>query len=527
MKQLMTSSKVFLVKLRLSISMNWFEVSKEGLKELQLGKPKHFVARELIQNAWDEETKNCVFDTWWSRGLCIICVSDDSPEGFKDLRDAFTLFSSTSKRKDPSKRGRFNIGEKQAFAICESATITTTKGTIIFDQSGRTQNNEKTKKGSSIEVRIKMTEDEFDEMIGMVKSYLTPRNIEFWVNGEQIHYRKPFKIITASLPTEIERNKILKRVQRQTKIHILKSRTETRRLYEMGIPITEIDCEFDIDVQQKIPLSIDRDTVPQSYLSSLFAEVLNRTFEDIDSEDSSQVWIRQATGDKRIKAEAIKEVIKKRFGEKVVVANPFDKSSIDDAISDGYKVITGNELSKEEWENVRKADAVPSSSELFGKSFVGSTPVKPTPAMLRVSELTKKIAKRCLGISVNVHFREWEGSTGAQYGDKTVTFNVRSLGIKFFQEPVSKHVLDLIIHELAHEKGRHTEKIYHETLTKIAGELIMTALEEPEFFGEVTERSESCPFCGSTDITKSSYKDEYNFSRTKFVCPNCGYEKDV
>lgn len=31
---------------------SWFEASKEGLRELQEGKPKHFIARELIQNAY-------------------------------------------------------------------------------------------------------------------------------------------------------------------------------------------------------------------------------------------------------------------------------------------------------------------------------------------------------------------------------------------------------------------------------------------------------------------------------------------
>ena len=47
---------------------SWFEVSKEGLKELQEGKPKHFIARELIQNAWDEQIKTCLFDAEWNNG---------------------------------------------------------------------------------------------------------------------------------------------------------------------------------------------------------------------------------------------------------------------------------------------------------------------------------------------------------------------------------------------------------------------------------------------------------------------------
>ncbi len=28
---------------------NWFEVDKEGLKQLQAGKPKHYLVRELIK----------------------------------------------------------------------------------------------------------------------------------------------------------------------------------------------------------------------------------------------------------------------------------------------------------------------------------------------------------------------------------------------------------------------------------------------------------------------------------------------
>ncbi len=116
---------------------NWFEVSKKGLRELQEGKPKHFIARELIQNAWDEDTKKCEFACHFSDGLAEIIVADDSPEGFRDIADAFTLFAPTYKRANPEKRGRFNIGEKQVLALCESARIETTKGTVIFDKKGR------------------------------------------------------------------------------------------------------------------------------------------------------------------------------------------------------------------------------------------------------------------------------------------------------------------------------------------------------------------------------------------------------
>jgi hypothetical protein len=99
-------------------SKSWFEVSKEGLRTLQEGKPKHFLARELIQNAWDEDIKRCEFRASWERGTANIAVEDDNPGGFRDLTDAFTLFKSTYKRSDPTTRGRFNIGEKQVLSMC-------------------------------------------------------------------------------------------------------------------------------------------------------------------------------------------------------------------------------------------------------------------------------------------------------------------------------------------------------------------------------------------------------------------------
>ena len=67
---------------------NWFEVDVEGLKALQKGKSKTFIVRELIQNAWDENIKNCELDISYSKGKINVIVKDDSPEGFKISGDS-------------------------------------------------------------------------------------------------------------------------------------------------------------------------------------------------------------------------------------------------------------------------------------------------------------------------------------------------------------------------------------------------------------------------------------------------------
>src|SRR5207237_9152953 len=66
------------------------------------------------------------------RALADLTVEDDSPEGFRDLSHAYTLFAESYKRSNPEQRGQYNFGEKLVLAVCESASISTTKGTVVF-----------------------------------------------------------------------------------------------------------------------------------------------------------------------------------------------------------------------------------------------------------------------------------------------------------------------------------------------------------------------------------------------------------
>lgn len=464
-------------------SKNWFDVSTAGLRQLQEGKPKHYILRELIQNCWDEPINRCTITTAWGQGRAEIEVRDDSPEGFKDITHAFTLFAPTYKRAEPEKRGRFNAGEKQLLALCDWASIKTTKGTVIFSKDGRRQSRSKTYGGSIITLHVKMLKSEYDDMLEVVKSYITPMHIILIVNGESIPNRFPLQFFEATLPTEFEEDGVFRRTQRKTKIHLHLPQGKAW-LYEMGIPVQELECKYSVDVQQKVPLSIDRDSVPQSFLTVLYAEVLNATHQDLKPEESSEAWIHEASESKRIIPEAIKTVIEKRYGSKVVVATPTDRNSIDEALSRGFKVVHGSELSGAEWENVRKAEAIPSSSQLFGSSTAAGEPVEPTIMMLSFRNLAERIAKQCLGIEIQVRFMKWDG-VAAQYGNKTLTMNVKALGADWFiKAPLSKRIA-LILHELAHENGSHTEHSYHETLTNLGGELVELALRNPKFFPEV------------------------------------------
>ena len=223
-------------------------------------------------------------------------------------------------------------------------------------------------------------------------------------------------------------------------------------------------------------------SVPASYLKTLFAEVLNATYEDVETENSSESWVRQGMSDKRVSTETVKGIVEKRYGDKVTIANPFDPISIDDAISNGYNVVHGAELSKEEWGNIRKAEAIKSSTELFGRGFAPSSSYEPDDEMLKVATFAKRIAERLLGLVINVQFiKSPQAGVNATFDNSTLTFNVSHLK-GFFNPTVSERTINLIVHELGHSAGHHTEVSYHKCITKMTDELVMIALTEPTFF---------------------------------------------
>ena len=378
--------------------------------------------------------------------------------------------------------------KKQALALCEEATIMTTKGTVRFTPTGRTVSGENRSRGSVVILKLRMTAIEREEVQYALENYLPPSGMQFLVNGQPIAYRSPKHTIEAKLPTVIESNGALRTSIRKTTLHLLQKR-ETAYLYEMGIPICEIDCDFDVDVQQKVPLSPDREAVTPQYLAQVYAAVFSAISPQATTEQAAQTWARTAVEHPHVTAAAAKDWVSAVYGEKVVVANPRDPNSIDEAISRGYKVVYGAELPKGIWANIKKAEeelhttVMPSSTELFGaQKLVTAKPVVPDEAMRAVADLATRIARRCMRVDITVSFIESTATIAADYGDRVLRFNVKRLGRTWFTDRVSATIIDLLIHELAHEEGGHTEHSYHEAATKLAGELVLIALTEPRFF---------------------------------------------
>src|SRR5436190_15472394 len=164
------------------MAKQWFDIDKSGLGKQAEEQGKGRLVGELVQNALDEAGVTRVEITLSpvsGRPLAELTVEDDSPEGFRNLADAYTLFAESYKRGNPEQRGQFNLGEKLVIAVCETATISTTKGTVVFDpQEGRIDKpRQKRERGSIFLGRMRMTREEMEEVGNYLRCLLLPESI--------------------------------------------------------------------------------------------------------------------------------------------------------------------------------------------------------------------------------------------------------------------------------------------------------------------------------------------------------------
>ena len=107
-------------------------------------------------------------------------------------------------------------------------------------------------------------EQQSDEIVAMLQRFRPPNNCSLFVNDRQVPLRPASEIRFATLPTvkQDAPNSPMKTTQRRTEIHFVEPHDADgeRWLYEMGIPVQTIECPWDIDVMQKIPMAQQRDT---------------------------------------------------------------------------------------------------------------------------------------------------------------------------------------------------------------------------------------------------------------------------
>lgn len=482
--------------------MQWFEVDKVGLGKLLERKGKEFILYELVQNAWDENTKHVSVSLQreYKRQTYLLTVQDDNPDGFADLSHAFTIFAESSKKHDTQKRGRFNLGEKLVLALCEEASITSTKGSIIFNKKGRQRTNLTVSKGTVFTAKLKLEPDDEAAFEVAAHSLQPPKGITTIYNDRKIPSRDVVKAVDdVRLPTETTTpDGRLTRVTGTTTVEILnKNPGEQSTLYEMGIPVVEIDCRWHVNILQKVPLNMDRDNVTPAYLGRVRALVTEWMAEILSEEDANSVWVRDAVerhGDE-LSQSTVNKIVGLRFGEKRVAFDPSDPEANALAVTKGFTVVHGPQMSKAEWTAAKRVGAIlpagqvtpsPKPFHADGQPLKLLPEAKKTEGITRFIDFAVRLGKELLDCDVKVTVANDIGwRFNAAYGKGQLTVNVAALGYKWF-DPLpheNAKVVQLLIHEFGHHyAGNHLSEEYHDALCNLGGRCTQLALTRPELF---------------------------------------------
>ena len=474
-------------------------VDKKGLAKKLAHKPKVFIVHELAQNAWDEDVTEVTIKAEMlpGRPVCRISVYDDAPEGFQDLASIYTLFRDSKKAPDPTKRGRFELGEKLVAAVALRMEVVTTKGGVIIEGDKRRSTRQKLQRGSAIIVDVRMTRAEFDEVCGQVQTLIPPDDIPTTFNGQPLQAREPVHVFETTLQTvRTDEDGNLKPTSRKTEVRVYEPlEGEVPSIYELGIPVVSTGDRWHYDVQQRVPVNWERNNVPPSYLKTLRVEALNALANRLSNEDAHEPWVTEAVADPRCEPKATDVVVTKRFGEKRVIADPSDPEGTKIAMSRGYTVIPGGALPKGAWQNVKTSGAALPA----GKVTPSPKPYDPegepekvipvaewTDDMRRIATFAKALHTALrLDSHVNVVIvREPMAGWSANYGKRRLCLNFGRLGKAWFaRAKIDPEVTDLLLHEFAHAAVKdHLSDQYHRECTRLGALLGKLVFDNREMF---------------------------------------------
>ena len=471
-------------------------VDTKGLSKLTSRNGLDWLAAELIQNAWDQEvsTVDMTIETI-GHGKGRITVTDDDPQGFLDLTHAYTLFAESNKKGDATLRGRFNLGEKLVIAYCVetggSVEILTTSGGYFFSKKGgRKKLRRQTEVGSKVTAEFRASKETLAQMVEYVQTFIAPTDFPTTVNGEELLNKPPLATFEEFMPTvSVNDEGDLFKTTRKTTVEVIETwNGEQPMIYEMGIPVVENPTKYHINVQQKVPLNMERDAVTPAYSRKVCALVLNATRDLLSKEEASQPWVAEAMESDDIEAESVTKVLDQVHGKKRVMHDPNNPEASAAAIAAGYGVVYGGNHSKKAHDNIRQHSPVSSATDKMKDAGVDFHPggkdvtipyAKWTDAMKVLAEYTAELHGVAHGAACEVKWVNDNRNYGACYdqggllGGASILLNKRRLGTRWNTNATSTVVgftrfVDLVIHECAHHHSRsHFNEDFHKGCSRI------------------------------------------------------------
>ena len=206
------------------------------------------------------------------------------------------------------------------------------------------------------------------------------------------------------------------------------------------------------------------------------------THDDLTDVTASSNWVTKAIESKRTRKATVKAVMKKKLGENAVLLNPFDKEANERAYASGKALVDGKTLSPAERTRYKEEAGLQTTKFWSDKDGTVTVVTKVTKEMKEVESYTKWLAKKLLGIDIQVRFIRDTNSFSACYGryTKVLKYNLNNLSNGFWKNSPNLKQTALILHELSHDRGSelrsHGEDFVHE-LGRLGAVAVFKALE--------------------------------------------------
>lgn len=499
---------------RENIMTTMFEVDADGYRAQMSEMKPVKVVYELVANANDEDSvKEFTVNIRWVDGETAIEYQDNGA-GFEKISDVWTLYGHSTRRADPTKSGRFNLGEKEFLVLSKHATVETfdkqekKRRKFVFQNNSRVEVKPEGGKGTKIVARFdRWDHDQFKEICHDILNVYVKPDKKCVINENEVKNEKPFRTISGELPTKIalKEGQPLSDVKRVTDIDLYdkKSPKADAWLFENGLPIQKQSprTKWHINVNQKVPLAPTRVSVPNSYYNKLCGVVLNNTADTLEHAESGARWV--ALGMKY----ATKATAMKVLTVKLPSANPnnimlggSDDMANKACLDAGGGIIDSGTFDSDVLEHLKDMGCVKVAKEEYGgggKYEADEKIVEPTPVMIEYSNVCKNVAFACLNENIRVRFVKSKRPASAwwQREMKSLTFNLSKLGGADYFNEWNEENVSLLIHELGHHRGRgsyeyeieHYSRQYVEELQRIGG--IIGKVGIKTFFGIIGENN--------------------------------------
>lgn len=460
----------------------WFDISSDGWKRMNAGRPPYELVKELVQNIMDEDFSIATIDFWIDDDGFHVVAEDDVNGGIVDYNLITTVFL-TGKEDSHLKRGRKGRGLKEILSVCKTATVETVGKTIYFneDKSRSELSNNRTY-GTKIECII--VNEKWDEnAVKDINEYLNKIIIkkELYINSNLISSLKlkPIKIFNSYLKTQLIKDGIQIEDYKHTDVELYPSKDKKNGwLYEMGIPVMLTDIPYDINICQRIPMNDNRNQVKDDYLRMLKSYIINNIIDELKAEDIFG-WASEGIStyyiDKCVKEKIIKIVSGRSSINDVVLKSP-KKIYNDKAKQHGKSIININNMSYQ-MRNIFEEYVC------FSENYIKAIEINCEPVDVDASLEEKKLlfAHADLiqkSIGKNIIFKvvekepDIEGNkTFGFYNNNIIAYNRLAVSKTFWKNPYGQQALELLLHEISHTISMEHDLLFIEAMGYLGGKI--------------------------------------------------------